>query len=534
MTYTLRPQQVVFEDAIREAFRKHKKVLATAPTGFGKGVVIADMGFKSVAAGRKVLIVTNRRQIVLQLNEHCQRAGIHCGIIMGSEEPDRDAPLQIASIQTLKRRNFADMESPGFIIIDECHQEHEAYRKLLRERFGSVQALGLTATPVGPGGARIGHFDIIVEPIKNTSVIAIGDLLKVHPYLAPSEPDMGGINLKSASMDEVGQRVDACTVYGDVFKEWEPYKDLQTMVVLPSRAVCNQFHQLAVARGISAKIVDGTTDQSDRNNTFNEFKAEDCQMLLGVDVIREGLDLPIAQCLIDLQPTHQFRVYWQKLGRIKRPHPGQDSAVVIDFAGNLWRHMVHPDQDPPWEDVTNDMTIEEVNEKKAGVRCPKCGSKDVWGPNAGLYKCEECGETWETKKPWVCPHCKQALSPWQKCVGGVCPNCGAKVNAKATKRIRFENGQIRAVPADEVKRRKKKNQDSEAAEWQTWVFKARGCNCKPENAGKKKLTLNWCAAMFQKTTGHWPRKGLKFLPDSASDMKRAPEDVYPYLRKRRS
>lgn len=533
MSYTLRPQQVVFEDSIRDAFRSNRCVLATAPTGFGKGVVIADMGFKAVEKGKRVLIVTNRRQIVRQLTEHCQRAGIHCGIIMGSEHPDPGAPLQVASIQTLKRRNFADMTTPGFVIVDEAHQEADAYRKLLRERFSTVAALGLTATPVGPSGTRIGHFDTIVEPIKNTEVIAAGYLLKVHPYLAPSEPDLGGINLKSASMDEVGQRVDACTVYGDVFQEWEPYSNLQTMVVLPSRAVCNQFHKMALERGISARIVDGTTDQDERNNTFRDFQDEDCQMLLGVDVIREGLDLPVAQCLIDLQPTQQFRVYWQKLGRVKRPHPGQESAVVIDFAGNLWRHMVHPDQDPPWEEVTNDKTIEEVNERKAGVRCPNCGSRDVWGPNAGLYKCEDCGETWATKKPWVCPHCKQALSPWQKCTGGVCPNCGAKVGSKPTKRIRFEDGEIRAVPADEVKRRKKKNADSEEAAWMKWVYIARGWNCKPENHGKTPKTLNWCQAMFQREVGHWPRKGLKYLPDNQADMKRAPEDVFPHLRKGR-
>lgn len=531
MTYTLRPQQIVFEDAIRDAFRQHRCVLATAPTGFGKGVVIADMGFKAVARGRKVLIVTNRRQIVQQLNEHCQHAGIHCGIVMGSEQPDPEAPLQIASIQTLKRRHFRDIETPGFIIVDEAHQEHDAYRKLLLERFASVPALGLTATPVGPSGAKIGHFDTIVEPIKNTAVIEAGDLLKVHPYLAPYEPDLGGINLKAASMDEVGNRVDACLVYGDVFQEWEPYKHLQTMVVLPSRAVCNQFHQMALERGISAKVVDGTTDQLERSSTFREFKATDCQMLLGVDVIREGLDLPIAQCLIDLQPTHQFRVYWQKLGRVKRPHPGQESAVVIDFAGNLWRHMVHPDQDPPWEDVTTGQTIEEANEKKAGTRCPKCGSRDIYGPNAGLYKCEDCGEEWATKKPWVCPHCKQALSPWQKCVGGTCPNCGAKVASKPTKRIRFENGQIRNVPADEVKRRKKKNVDSEEASWLKWVYIAKGWNLKDENSAKQKKTLNWCRAMFNKEVGHWPRQGLKYLPDDPADMKRAPEAVYPHLRK---
>lgn len=379
----------------------------------------------------------------------------------------------------------------------------------------------------------IGHFDVVVEPIRNTSVIEAGHLLRVNPYLAPSEPDLGGINLKAASQNELGKRVDSCTIYGNVFQEWEPYRHMQTMVVFPSRSVCNQFHKIALSRGITAKIVDGTTDQEERNDTFSEFKETDCQMLLGVDVIREGLDLPIAQCLIDLQPTHQFRVYWQKLGRVKRPHEGQESAVVIDFAGNLWRHMVHPDQDPPWEDITNGQTIEEINERKAGVRCPKCGSKDIYGPVRGLYKCEDCGNTWETKKPWVCPHCKQALAPWQKCTGGKCPNCGEKVGTKPIKRIRFENGEIRAVPADEIKRRKKKNSDSEQAAWSRWVYIARGWNAKPENQGEKLKSLNWCAAMFQREQGHWPRKGLKYLPDDPAEMKRAPEEAYPHLKKRK-
>lgn len=524
MPYQLRPQQVVFENAIRAAYANGARtVCSVAATGFGKGVVIGDMAFKAAEKGRDVLVVTNRRQIVIQLQEHCHNAGISTGIIMGNIERDENAKVQVASIQTLQSRGFSKLKTPGFLILDECHQAYVAYNKLLCERFPSVKALGMTATPVGPGGAKLAHFDTIIEPIKNSEVIAAGHLLRVHPYLAPSEPDMGGISLKTASQNEIGERVEACTIYGNVFEEWEPYKHMQTMVVLPSRAVCNGFLRQCLARGITAKVVDGTTEQSERNETFSEFKEGDCQMLLGVDVIREGLDLPVAQCLIDLQPTHQFRVYWQKLGRVKRPHPGQESAVVIDLAGNLWRHMVHPDQDPPWDEVTSDITIEEINERKAGIRCPKCGSKDIYSVKGFGYKCEACQHEWDTKKPFVCPSCRQGLAPYQKVINGICPNCGAKVSVKPIRRIRMADGSIRTVPADEIKRRKKSKANKEQTIWD-------GCRYVAENCGR---TLDFARVLYRKKTGDWPPKGLKNCPESATsgDWKRLPSAVYPWMAK---
>jgi predicted RNA-binding Zn-ribbon protein involved in translation (DUF1610 family) len=524
MAYVLYDQQNLFVDAIRDAYvRGARRVCGVGATGFGKGVVSGDMAFKSAGKGRDVLVITNRRQIVLQLQEHCYNAGVPAGIIMGNIEPDMSARVQVASAQTLQRRGFSGIPKPGFILIDECHQYFQFYQKLIREVYPDVRVLGMTATPVGPGGAKLSHFDAIVEPIKNSEVIAAGRLLRVHPYLAPSEPDMGGINLKVASQDEIGQRVEVCTVYGDVFAEWEPFKHMQTMVVLPSRAVCNGFLRQCLARGISAKVVDGTTDTDERKETFSEFKAGDCQMLLGVDVIREGLDLPVAQCLIDLQPTHQFRVYWQKIGRIKRPHPGQESAVVIDLAGNLWRHMVHPDQDPPWDEVTNDMTIEEIIERKAGVRCPKCGSKDIYSIKGHGYKCEACGHDWNPTKPFVCPSCKQGLAPYQKVINGICPNCGKKISVKPVRRIRMQDGTIRVVPSHEIKRRKKCKANCEQATWDKY-------RCIANNCGR---TLDFARVMYHREMGKWP-SGLKNCPDSpnSGDWKRRPADVYPWMRKK--
>jgi len=68
---TLRPQQETFEQAIRDAYRRVRYVLAVAPTGFGKGFIIADMAFKAAGLGRLPMVVTNRRVIVKQIQKEC-------------------------------------------------------------------------------------------------------------------------------------------------------------------------------------------------------------------------------------------------------------------------------------------------------------------------------------------------------------------------------------------------------------------------------------------------------------------------------
>ena len=531
----LRPQQHLFENAIRDEFRRgHRKVLAAATTGFGKGIIIADMAAKAGAKDNNVLVVTNRRQIVTQLVDHCENNGIRTGVIMGDELRDDDAPVQVASIQTLKKRGY-DIVSPQFLILDEAHQENATYADLMDKAFPSVPALGLTATPVGKGGTRLSHFDTMIEPVKNSDVIDAGWLLKVK-YLAPYQPDMSGINIKSDSQATIGQRVDECTIFADVFKEWEPFCHMQTLVVCQTRAIANSFSDLATERGIKAVVVDGATTGNQRKLTFANFQTLCCRMIIGVDVIREGLDLTAAQCLIDLQVNYQFRAYWQKIGRVKRLHPGQDEAVVIDVVGNLDRHLVHPDHDPPWSALAkgDTVTIEQAIKQEKGVLCPKCGSGTYYGPIEGLYKCVDCEESWAATKPWTCPHCSEAMAHWQKRIDGKCPNCGEVVTVRPTKRIRFGNGTVKAVPADEVRKRKKKKLDDKQAAWTKCLYVARNWNAKPQNAGKRKKTINFCRWMFQKDMGYWPNAdtGVTPYPKDEADLKRRPEVVFPWLQKK--
>jgi superfamily II DNA or RNA helicase len=143
--------------------------------------------------------------------------------------------------------------------------------------------------------------------------------------------------------------------------------------------------------GHHAEVIHAETHTDDRDEIFERFNDpnDKLQVLISVDVLREGFDAPIASCVIDLQPNNQLRTVWQKWGRAKRAYAGQSEWVLIDMAGNWWRH-IHPDDDPDWQGVTKKVSTNDLRKKKKKDdeprRCPKCS--EVW---MGGLKCTACG-----------------------------------------------------------------------------------------------------------------------------------------------
>jgi superfamily II DNA or RNA helicase len=302
-----------------------------------------------------------------------------------------------------------------------------------------------------------------------------------------------GITIGSASGEyvqtQLGKRVEECTVFADVFKWWEPYNECATIVFAPrvkyARGLAEQFTQ----RGHVAEVIEAATTTRDRRDIFEAFNDGEVKVLVSVDVLREGFDAPIARVGIDLQPNNQLRSYWQKIGRIKRPHEGQETAVWLDFAGNIWK-FPHPDEDPEWP--SGQETTQDVIKKK---------------------RAEE-----EERKPWACSACSYVLSPWEQLINGECPQCGKKTT-KPTRHIRMADGSMKTISA--IDRKKKKvNQDQRI--WDACRYKAH----------YSRKTLSFARWLFHEQTGRWPAK-LKACPDQDSgDWKRRPIDVYPFMAKR--
>lgn len=515
----LRDYQLGFINHTHEALRKHRRVCAVAPCGAGKRYMAVWWGQKIAERQKKLLVVTNRRILVDQMVSECRNNGVQCGVIMGSEPRNESALVQVASIQTLTRREWRDMPECDWIIVDECHRQEADYCKLFEQR-PNAKCVGLTATPVGlQGRSLVGQlYDTIVEPVKNSSLIERGLLLKTKVF-APSEPDIKGVNVTSGSgeynQEKLAKAMEQCTVFADVFKHWTPYSHMQTVVFAPkvkyAYGLADQFKE----HGFDAGVIEAGTSKSNRSETIDAFKAGQLRVMISVDVLREGFDATIAQVGIDLQPNFQLRTYWQKVGRVKRAHPGQDHAIWLDFAGNFWR-FPHPDEDFDWSEVSGEKTTQDLLAEKEGKQCKECGSKDLW-----KGACQDCGarvESGSAKEPWSCHSCSYTLSPWERLTNGVCPGCGTPVK-KSIRRIRMADGKLKEVTSSS-KEKKKASQDQRV--WDQ-------CRWQSLHSGR---TMGFARWLYRQRTGRYP-DGLDFCPrdPDSGDWRRLVSDVFPSMRR---
>jgi superfamily II DNA or RNA helicase len=108
-------------------------------------------------------------------------------------------------------------------------------------------------------------------------------------------------------------------------------------------------------------------------------------------LISEGLDVPAVEAVLLVRPTQSLALYLQQVGRALRPAPGKDRALVLDLAGNLYRHAL-PDAQRQWS--------LEGKPRKQRER----------GDALQLRRCKECGAINKPKAP-ICTACGSSLMP---------------------------------------------------------------------------------------------------------------------------
>jgi DNA repair protein RadD len=366
-------QQQAISD-LRMAYRSGSAApLLVAPTGMGKTVVFAAITQAAAARGRQVLILVHRRELIHQASAKLAAIGVDHGVIAAGITP-ANASVQVASVQTLIRR-LDCAAAPDLIIIDEAHHAvaGNTWGRII-DHWPNSLLLGVTATPVRQDGRGLGcMFDQLVFGPSTAELIATGYLTPARIYAPPPVADLTGIHRRAGdyAIDEAAERMDRPTVTGDAISHYQRIGAGQPAIafccnVKHAEHVCHAFK----VAGIRAATLLGNT--TDRDALVARFAAGFIDVLVTVDVVSEGFDCPGAAVAILLRPTQSEGLYLQQIGRVLRPAPGKQAAVVLDHVGNVHRHGF-PDDHRNWTLADRERRAGSAGTPAPSVRtCPEC------------------------------------------------------------------------------------------------------------------------------------------------------------------
>jgi len=397
----LRPYQVdVIARYRAEIAAGRRRILLVAPTGSGKTVIAAAIIDEAVQARHRVLFLAHRRELIVQCSRKLHALGLDHGILLPDHTPRPGEPVQVASIATLHARAIrtckVELPPADLVVIDEAHHALARTYQRIVEAYPGAVILGLTATPCRGDGRGLGNvFDVIVECPSVAELIDAGHLVGTSVY-APSRPDLSGIRLERGDYVEsqLAERVNTDRLVGGIVEHWLKLAERRPTVVFGT-GVAHSLHIRDEFRraDVLAEHIDGKTPLDERDRILAQLAKGEIELVTNAMVLTEGWDQPSVSCLVLARPTKSLALYRQMIGRVLRPHPGKDHALILDHAGATFAHGFAEDpiewtlsEDRPAENKAH-AARGESEDSPSLANCPECFAVML----RGRYPCPACG-----------------------------------------------------------------------------------------------------------------------------------------------
>lgn len=492
----LRPYQQRAIDAVRAFWRQGKRsTVVVAPTGGGKTAIAEELIRLTLAAGRaRAYFLAHSTELVAQPLHRLRRAGFHVGAIKSGWEADPSAPVQVASVATIVRRDIEGMaEGIALVIIDEAHHcratQYRAILDSLHRSYRTVFLILLTATPYRLDGQELGDIaDSIVELATPGDLIDAGYLLDPVCYAGP----------------RVGEE-NAPRLVGDIVGTWTRLGGgLPTICRAVNRAHARSIAERFREVGVPSDTIDGTMGDDERASLMARLAVGPTHpqgiavLTTGGTILEEGFDSaesyrhalrlfpgapydPLA-VLIDAAPTSSRGAWIQRLGRITRPYSqAQADADGVSIVRSKARAvaLVH----------TPNLDAHGFLRDHCGFGLRTGGAK---GPRGGV----------SMPQPLVCPACMAVSPPSAR----VCVGCDRPIVRGAADLPR----EAEAVLTERRWEPPLRGTD-EAAELRTLrriVAKKTAIDRDRTAQGKPPYKDGWIGAQFRMMHGRWPEGDL--------------------------
>lgn len=393
----LRPYQVKSIELLRSEISKGiKRPLLFLATGAGKGLIMSELASNVLVNGKKILVVMRRSGLIHQTKANFERYHkIKSSIIMAQVKGfNPNVDCQICSIDTIRVRmkdsKYDFLKMFDVVIIDEAHDINSpTYQKFI-EWIGDKIVIGFTATPFSMGGKPLKTWQSAVKPIEMEELKELGFLAGAKVY-CPAAIDVSGLKVVNGdySAKELYEKVTDKKIIGDIVETYIKYgKDLPALLF-----AVNKNHSMLMAHafneaGIKAVHQEDSHTQDERESAIADLVSGKIKILCNCNIFSTGTDIPSAVVGIMARPTMSETLYVQQVGRLLRPHESKDFAIILDHAGNTYRHGLPFDS----REASLDSDINKRKRKESGgsavpvKTCPDCYAVIP----AGFSECPEC------------------------------------------------------------------------------------------------------------------------------------------------
>lgn len=350
----LRGYQVEAVDSVETRRMGGSRVgLVVMATGLGKSMVANELVANELGRnpGQEVLVLAHTRELVRQLERGSwsqipKQHATH--LWMDGEEPAFSGGVVFATWQTVYaayRRGEPLDDRFGLVVVDEAHHAPSgAFRELLQALRPNF-LVGMTATP-WRGDERS------VEEVFGPTTFSMDIIDGMQQgYLAEVDYRMltDGID-----WEEVSLRT----------RQGLTVKDLNSLLLMPERDIAmvdliaskmgeinrpraigfcrsiehaSMLQPLLAAKGVKAALLHSGLSRDEQFHNLTAFRGGDIEMLLSVEMLNEGIDVPDVNVIAFMRVTHSRRIFVQQLGRGLRLSEGKEKVVVLDFVADIRR-----------------------------------------------------------------------------------------------------------------------------------------------------------------------------------------------------
>lgn len=371
----LRPYQESAVNEIRAAFKDSKRVVLCLPTGAGKTVVFSEIVRRVLEKGRRVAIVTHRRELLSQAGKLNR-----CDILM------------IETLNNAIKRGKVVLSSYDLLVIDEAHIGN--FRKILEGFDGFV--IGATATPVSkPPMAQ--SYGKLINSVGIGELIAQSYLCNPITYaMHPVDTSKIATRMGEFTAQGLDDAFNRPKVYEGVVQEFvKRWRDKKAIVFCVNiEASINTAKSFAQELG-EGRVYCVHSKQSalERADLIEEFMVSKYGILVNCGIATTGFDCPDIEVVVVNRATKSVALWLQMVGRGSRPTANKSAFTILDFGENVHRLGF-------WQEARDwgKAFAGEQNKKGQGVApvkdCPCCGAVLY----ASARFCEFCGEVFATEK----------------------------------------------------------------------------------------------------------------------------------------